>query len=76
MGSGQRGSDPELEFPDDLDASDHLFAFDGRIDDDAPLGFEHCRWCDPTIGRWMNEEPIGFLDDANVSRYVYDGDGE
>jgi hypothetical protein len=27
-----------------------------------------------TIGRWLNEEPIGFLDDdVNVSHYVYDG---
>jgi RHS repeat-associated protein len=57
---------PELEFTGDLDAGDA----------DAPFHFEHCRWYDPTLGRWMNGEPIGFLDDVNVSRYVYNGDGK
>ena len=26
-----------------------------------------------TIGRWMNDEPTGFAEEVDVSRYVHDG---
>jgi RHS repeat-associated protein len=35
------------------------------------LQYNHARWYDPKIGRWLSEDPIGFEgDDANLSRYV------
>jgi hypothetical protein len=29
------------------------------------------RWYDPTIGHWLNEEPIALVDDANLPRDVW-----
>jgi RHS repeat-associated protein len=53
-------------------AVDLLFAFTGRLFDDA-TGLQNNlhRWYDPTIGRWLSEDPIGFAaNDANLYRYV------
>jgi RHS repeat-associated protein len=35
------------------------------------LQFNRTRWYDPTVGRWMNEDPVGFwADGANFTSYV------
>ncbi len=49
---------------------DAMFEFTGSIDDTADLQFAPARWYDPTVGRWLTEEPIGFADDVNRYRYV------
>jgi RHS repeat-associated protein len=53
-------------------AVDLIFGFTGRLFDDA-TGLQNNlhRWYDPTIGRWLSEDPIGFTaGDANLFRYV------
>ena len=47
-------------------------AYTGRIwDEDVDLQYNRRRWYDPTVGRWISEDPIGFnAGDANLSRYV------
>ena len=56
-------SDPSVEF---------LYAFTGREwDANAELYYYRARWYDPVVGRFVSEDPIGFLSrDANLSRYV------
>jgi RHS repeat-associated protein len=50
---------------------DAMFEFTGRLDADAELHNEQGRWYDPIVGRWLNEEPIGFAaGDVNLYRYV------
>jgi len=51
---------------------DHLFAFTGRpFDEDTGLQNNLNRWYDPSVGRWLSEDPIGFRGgDVNVYRYV------
>ncbi|GAB5443819.1 MAG: hypothetical protein Fues2KO_41680 [Fuerstiella sp.] len=48
------------------------YAFTGREwDADADLYYYRARWYDPTVGRFISEDPIGFAaGDVNVSRYV------
>lgn len=56
-------------------AVDMLFAFTGKQFDEA-TGLQHnlFRWLDPTLGQWLNEDPIGFAaGDENVRRYVGNG---
>jgi RHS repeat-associated protein len=51
---------------------DAAFAFTGRLFD-ATTGLQNNlhRWYDPTVGRWLSEDPIGFAaNDANLYRYV------
>jgi RHS repeat-associated protein len=53
-------------------AVDLVFAFTGRLFDEA-TGLQNNlhRWYDPTIGRWLSEDPIGFKGgDHNLYRYV------
>jgi len=51
------------------------YSYTGRVwDADAELYFYRARWYDPTTGRFISEDPIGFAaGDANVSRYVGNG---
>jgi RHS repeat-associated protein len=51
---------------------DAMFEFTGRLDAaDAELQFAPARWYDPTVGRWLNDDPVGFAgDDANHYCYV------
>jgi RHS repeat-associated protein len=52
-----------------------LFAFTGKQFDDA-TGLQHnlFRWLDPSLGQWLNDDPIGFVaGDENVRRYVRNG---
>ena len=53
-------------------AVDLIFSFTGRLFDEATgLQNNWHRWYDPTVGRWLSEDPIGFrAGDANLSRYV------
>jgi RHS repeat-associated protein len=54
------------------DAVDELFGFTGRLFDEA-TGLQNNlnRWYDPTVGRWISEDPIGFGGDpSNLYRYV------
>ncbi len=51
---------------------DEAFAFTGRWFDKASgLQNNLNRWYDPSIGRWLSEDPIGFAGDpSNVYRYA------
>jgi len=54
-------------------AIDELFGYTGRSFIEA-TGLQNNlnRWYDPTIGRWISEDPIGVLGgDANFDRYVF-----
>ena len=53
-------------------AVDTLFGYTGRMwDDDTGQQNNLNRWYDPTTGRWISEDPIGFAaDDPNLSRYI------
>jgi RHS repeat-associated protein len=53
-------------------AVDAAFGWTGRYRDALTgLQYNHARWYDPKIGRWLSEDPIGFEGgDANLSRYV------
>jgi RHS repeat-associated protein len=54
------------------DYVDEAFAFTGRwFDKTTGLQNNLNRWYDPKIGRWMSEDPIGFMTgDTNLFRYV------
>lgn len=41
--------------------------FTGSIDE---LHCEQTRWFDPTVGRWLTEDPVGFAADCNLYCYV------
>jgi len=51
---------------------DESFGYTGRwFDDETGLQYNLFRWYDPTVGRWLSEDPIGFAaGDANLARYV------
>ncbi len=56
----------------DPGATSIAFAFTGRLFD-ATTGLQNNlhRWYDPTVGRWLSEDPIGFAaGDSNLYRYV------
>ena len=48
------------------------YLFTGRTyDSDTRLQDTRYRWCDPSLGRWMSEDPIGLAGgDVNLYRYV------
>jgi RHS repeat-associated protein len=53
-------------------AVDCLFGYTGQLYDNA-TGLQNNlnRWYDPSVGRWMSQDPIGFGGgDANLYRYV------
>ena len=51
------------------------FAYTGRLwDETTGLQNNLNRWYDPAVGRWIGEDPIGFLaGDPNLNRYVGNG---
>ncbi|WP_162006865.1 RHS repeat-associated core domain-containing protein [Roseimaritima sediminicola] len=53
-------------------AVDTLFGYTGRDwDADVELQNNRARWYDPTTGRWLSQDPIGFAaGDSNLYRYV------
>lgn len=61
-----------IRFADPRPAPDHSFAYTGReLDAEGGLHFYRHRHFDPTVGRWLSEEPIGCeADDAALHRYV------
>ncbi len=51
---------------------DLIYAFTGKQSDEA-TGLQHnlFRWLDPSLGQWLNEDPVGFAaGDENIRRYV------
>lgn len=53
-------------------AVDELFGYTGREwDKEAQLQYNRARWYDPSTGRWLSQDPIGFeAGDENLYRYV------
>jgi RHS repeat-associated protein len=50
---------------------DVLFGYTGReYDAETGLNYHRARYYDPDTGRWLSEDPIGVIDDANLYRYV------
>ena len=49
-----------------------MFGYTGKMfDDTIDLQWNVNRWYDANVGRWINEDPIGFqTGDANLYRYV------
>ena len=58
--------------PDSPQSIDFLFGYTGRDwDQDTDLQYNRARSYEPTVGRWLTEDPIGFdAGDANLYRYV------
>ncbi len=54
-------------------AVDELFGYTGREwDKDVGLQYNRARWYDPAQGRWLSQDPIGFVaGDVNWYRYVW-----
>jgi RHS repeat-associated protein len=49
---------------------DCLFAFTGHpLNKEVGLQSGELRHYDPTVGRWLNDEHIGYRPDANLHRY-------
>ncbi len=49
---------------------DCLFAFTGHpLDKEVGPQSNEFRHYDPTVGRWLNDEPIGYRPGANLYRY-------
>jgi RHS repeat-associated protein len=46
------------------------FAYDGRGFDPKDLQFNQHRHFDPTVGRWVSDEPVGF--EAGGAKYKGD----
>lgn len=60
-----------IRIPDPKPAPDHLFAYTGReSDSEVGLQANQLRRFDPTVGRWLNDEPVGYQGDAALHRYV------
>ena len=57
------------------DTSQTRYLFTSREFDVATdLQYNRARWYDAEVGRWISEDPIGFVaGDANVARYVGNG---
>ena len=53
-------------------AVDHIYAFTGRErDEETGLQYQRARYLDVLTGRWVSEDPLGFLaSDTNLARYV------
>ena len=61
-----------IRIADPKPAPDHSFAYTGReLDPEGGLYFYRHRHFDPTVGRWLDREPIGCkADDTALHRYV------
>ena len=57
------------------DTSITRYLFTSReLDTATGLQYNRARWYDPDVGRWVSEDPIGFVaGDGNVTRYVGNG---
>ena len=55
-------------------AADFLFGYTGRFYDQATgLQWNLNRWYDPSVGKWLSEDPSGLAADANPYRYCDNG---
>ena len=53
-----------------MDADRFLYHGD-ELDVEVGLQYNRARHYDPTVGRWINEDPIGYeAGDTNLYRYV------
>jgi RHS repeat-associated protein len=62
-----------IRIAESLPSDDGPYEYRGRFDAnaDAELHCEYGRWYDPTVGRWLNEDVVGFAaDPSNLYRYV------
>lgn len=61
-----------LSLDDLLSVDDELFAFDAsKFDLETDRQNNQLRHFDPTPGKWLSEDPIGYEgDDVNVTPYV------
>jgi len=51
--------------------SSSIFGYTGKMFDDATgLQWNIDRWYDAKVGRWVSEDPIGFVGGTTLSRYV------
>jgi RHS repeat-associated protein len=66
-----RSTDDNLFDGDQTADADH-FLYDGRdFDPEAGLQYNRARHYDPTVGRWITQDPIGYeAGDVNLYRYV------
>jgi RHS repeat-associated protein len=53
-------------------SSSNSFQYTGRENDGTGLYFYRARYYDPQIGRFISEDPIGFLGGINIYAYVAD----
>src|SRR3974377_117430 len=56
---------------DPVSVTDLIYRYTGQMFDTA-AGPENnlARWYDPTVGRWLSQDPLGLGPDANPYRYV------
>ena len=47
---------------------DYLVAYSGRELDGGDLQFNHARHYDPSVGRFISEEPAAYAADADLHR--------
>jgi RHS repeat-associated protein len=61
-----------LQDDSDQTTDANRYAYDGRdFDPEVGLQYNRARHYDPTVGRWINQDPIGYeAGDANPYRYV------
>jgi len=59
-------------FDGDRTTDANQFLYDGHdFDPEVGLQYNRARHFDPTVGRWITQDPIGYeADDANEYRYV------
>jgi RHS repeat-associated protein len=63
----------DKQFDDDDRTTElDIFNFTGRdFDPEVGLQYHQARHFDPTVGRWINQDPIGYeAGDVNLYRYV------
>jgi RHS repeat-associated protein len=63
-----------IRIAEPLPSDDGPYEYRGRFDDAMFTGnideLHAERWYDPTVGRWLNDDPVGFAGDCNLYCYV------
>ena len=61
-----RSTDDNLFDDDDQTTDANRYLYTGRdFDTEVGLQYNRARHFDPTVGRWINEDPVRFEDGAN-----------
>jgi RHS repeat-associated protein len=64
-------STDDNQFNDGHTTDADQFLYDGHdFDPEVDLQYNRARHYDPESGRWLNVEPVGYEDAANLYRYV------